>query len=121
VGTGPLYYTQQATASATTVEVVFGTNGLGGSNDIWNVQSTAVAVTGSVLTPIAKVFRGLSTFNNYIDGTSRGDGDTSNTYYTVNPGEIITVQWTNVSVGAVVHVTIMGQRFFEGDAFSAVY
>lgn len=110
---GTLFWTDQTIASSSVVELVFDTTKLRGTNETWRINNTAVTSTSQTATA-CKIFRGLSNVGNFIDGTGSGNGDSSNTVYTLNPGEFITLRWENVTVGATCGFTVMGTREFVG-------
>lgn len=75
----------------------------------WDVRSTTVASTSSVLVPTARVYRGAEAPSRLIDGTYTGTQDTSDTAYTLRSGERVIVVFSGADVGSQCTVTLEGE------------
>lgn len=75
----------------------------------WDVASTTVASTSTVLVPTAKVYRGSEMPSRLIDGTFTGTLDVSDIAYKLRSGEQVLVVFTGNDVGAQCTITLEGE------------
>lgn len=79
----------------------------------WHIKLINVTTASSTQTRCT-VYRGEVNPRNQLDYTKTGNGDTSPTDITVQPGEYVTVQWTFGTVGAIAVVRIEGEEILRG-------
>lgn len=74
----------------------------------WTVNVTAISTT-SALRSACQTFRGNESASNLIDTSSLGgNADTSDTVFTLEPGEYLTAVWTTGTPGATATCRIVG-------------
>jgi hypothetical protein len=95
---------------------VFGSNGraslsLGPSRSYekWQIELTAIQTT-SALSTTFKEYRYTEAPNNFIEGTSFGNLNSSDSAIDLVSGERIVYVWENGTPGALATVTIRGKR-----------
>lgn len=76
----------------------------------WTVTRLSVS-SQSVDRSAATVYRGEPFQGNILDSAPySGNSDTTDTVFTFETGETITVQWTGATVGALCNATLSGER-----------
>jgi hypothetical protein len=79
------------------------------SYERWHITLTAVQTTSTTQTTL-KEYRYTEAPNNFIEGTSAGNLNSSDSVKDLSSGERITYVWTNGTPGSVATVTIRGDR-----------
>jgi hypothetical protein len=93
---------------------------LGPAGCDWVITSLSVATDSTSGTPTAKVYRNTVGPSGYIEGTTTGNGDTSNTRHVLADGDRLYTVWAGATVGARATVRVIGAQFPPGSATSAV-
>lgn len=104
--------------------VILDSNGYGfvrflPANANWQISSTSIR-TNSVLQTVARTYVGQINPTSFVDATSTGNGDTSDSIYAVYVGISYWIEWTGGTPGATATATINGTATVYGGGFRAV-
>jgi hypothetical protein len=91
-----------------------GTASVGPMGADWVIRTTTVSTSTQVRKPQANTYRGGVSQANLVDGSSSGQGDTSDTVVLLQPGEQLSCVWTGGDVGATAFLRVTGVAYPAG-------
>lgn len=84
------------------------------------IISTRVKCSSAVKEAVARIYRGTQGYE--VEGSLAGStGDTSDTVFYLNDGDVLTVVWTGGDVGATATAIFSGWASVPGSGFRAVH
>lgn len=86
----------------------------------WVIRTTTVSTSTSVKKPQANTYRGGVSQANLVDGSSSGQGDTSDTVILLQPGEQLSCVWDGGDAGATAFLRVTGVAWPAGQGVANV-